>query len=325
MTNSMANRRRPLRFRWLPFASLGFLWLLTACAQAPSPPAPSGPFIRFGIARFFATDPLNVLDRLKGWGFDYVEPSLSDVAKMSEDDFASLAARVRAAGTPVEAMNFFVPKEVRLTGPDADSARIRAYLEKSLARAERLGAKIVVFGSGGARAVPAGFPMERARAQLLDFVRACATEIDRRGYGITIAVEPLPPSVTNVLLTLDECAAFVDAADRPRIQTMFDFDNMAGANDDPDAILRAGTRIVHVHMANPARGRVYPRDPDEDSRYRRVVANLRTIGYRGRVSLEANSPDLPADAPAGLAVLRALTAGVTSSVDSVRQLNLRKK
>ena len=283
---------------------LGLLAAFIGCAEPSPRPAEGRLELRFGLAKFGDVDPLAVVDKLKAWGFDYAEPSLSQVSALSDAEFETLLVRVRAAGIPVESMNWFVPKEIKLTGPAADPAAIRAYLEKALARADRLGAKIVVFGSGGARAVPDGFPRDKAWAQLRDFVRLYGEVIGRNHFGMTIAIEPLPPTVTNILLTLDETLRLAREANRPRVRTMFDFDNMAVAGDAPDAILRAGDEIVHVHMANTHNGRVFPRDESEDPRYATVFANLRAIGYRGRMSLEANSKDLEADAKAGLAFLK---------------------
>jgi sugar phosphate isomerase/epimerase len=279
--------------------------LSPGCAPSPGAPAREGAR-RAGLAHYFGCEPLDHLGQLKGWGFDYAEVALSKVAAMPEAEFGELLARVRAAGVPVEAANFFVPGEVRLCGPEADPAGIREYVERSLARAERLGVRVVVFGSGTARRIPEGFPREAARGQLRDFARLCAAEIGRQGYGLKIAVEPLPPSVTNVLLTLRETLDFVRSVDDPRIGLLFDYDNMMMAGDDPGALAEAGDLVLHVHVADGAHGAGFPAPGKEDPRLVRAFALLRRTGYRGRVSLEAGVKDAEADLKAGLALVRRL-------------------
>jgi hypothetical protein len=44
-----------------------------------------------------------------------------------------------------------------------------AYVAKAFDRVARLGVRIVVFGSGGARRVPEGYPRDDAVRQMVDF------------------------------------------------------------------------------------------------------------------------------------------------------------
>jgi sugar phosphate isomerase/epimerase len=60
-------------------------------------------------------------------------------------------------------------------------------------------------------------------------------------------------------------------------------------------------------MANP-QGRVFPLAWDEFD-YAPFFATLRAIGYSGRLSVEASSPDVPAQAPTSIALLRKAFAG----------------
>jgi sugar phosphate isomerase/epimerase len=60
-------------------------------------------------------------------------------------------------------------------------------------------------------------------------------------------------------------------------------------------------------MANP-NGRVFPLAWDEFD-YEPFFANLRRIGYEGRISVEASTQDLIGDAPKSIALLRRHAAG----------------
>jgi len=158
----------------------------------------------------------------------------------------------------------------------------------------------VVFGSGGARRVPDGFPKDDAFKQLVEFGRRVAQEA--RTHNITIAVEPLRRQETNIINSAAEGLELVNAIDHPNFQLMIDFYHLASEREDPAIVLRAREHIRHLHMANP-QGRVYPLAWDEYD-YAPFFANLRTIGYDKRMSIEASTKDFPIEAPRAIALLR---------------------
>ena len=85
----------------------------------------------------------------------------------------------------------------------------------------RLGVRLVVFGSGGARQVPEGFSKQEAFQQLVDFGKRIAPEA--RSRNITIAIEPLRKQETNIVNNTTEALAWVNAVNDPKIQLMIDF------------------------------------------------------------------------------------------------------
>ena len=233
-------------------------------------------------------------------GFDYVEINASKVAALTGDEFQQLAATVDRLGIPVAAANVFLPGSIKLTGPEVDPARQIAYVTSTLGRLKRLGVKIQVLGSGGARRVPDGFSREEAFNQLVDFCRRIAPVA--RDTGITIVVEPLRKQETNIINSAREGLALVRAVDRPEIKLLVDYYHLAEEGENADIIAEAGPLLAHTHIANPA-GRVYPLSLDE-SAYGGFFANLCKIGYSGRMSVEASTKDFSADAPKSLALLR---------------------
>ena len=233
-------------------------------------------------------------------GFDYVETNASKVAALTDEEFMKLAAQVALLRIPVAASMSFIPGSIKLTGPEVDPARQLAYVSTTLARLKRLGVKVVVFGSGGARRVPDGFSREEAFNQLVDFCRRVAPVA--RDNGITIVVEPLRKQETNIINTAREGLALVKAVDRPEIKLLVDYYHLAEEGESPDVIAEAGSLLAHTHIANP-NGRVYPLSLDE-SAYGGFFSNLCKIGYSARMSVEASTKDFPADAPRSLALLR---------------------
>ena len=243
---------------------------------------------------------LKNVDAAKAAGFEYVELSTTEVAGLSDAEFEQAAARIRQIGLPVPAANLFLPATIKVTGADIDLNQQMAHVRKAFARLAALGTEIVVFGSGGARRVPDGFPKEQAFQQLVAFGRRIAPEA--RARGITIAIEPLRHEETNIINSAAEGLALVNAIDDPNFQLMIDFYHLASEKEDPAIVVRAAPHIRHLHMANP-RGRVFPRKWEEFN-YAPFFAALNEIGYDRRISVEASTQDFSTDAPLAIALLR---------------------
>ena len=271
-------------------------------------PADAPPRLRYGVAAFGTVHPLQSIDTLAALGFDYAEPALSQLVALPADALAAARAKVAASKIRIETMNWFMPgTEIKLTGPDVDRARIRSYLETSLRLAESFGVKVVVFGSPGARSIPDGFPRDKAWEQLKDFLRTCGEVIQSRGYGMVIGIEALRRPETNVINSVAEALKIAREVNHPKIRLIVDFYHLAFENEDPAVILQAADMIVHLQIAEP-RDRAFPVSEAGEPRYAAFFANLRKIGYRGRLSIEANSNDLEKDGRASLAFLKRMAA-----------------
>jgi D-psicose/D-tagatose/L-ribulose 3-epimerase len=236
----------------------------------------------------------------KSAGFDYVELGTTEIAALSDTDFEQAVRRIAEIGLPVPAANLFLPATLKVTGPDVNRELQMAYVRKAFDRLSRIGTQIVVFGSGGARRVPEGFPRSEAFDQLVDFGRRIAPEA--RSRGITVAVEPLRRAETNIINSAAEGLELVEAVHDPAFQLMIDFYHLASEGEDPAIVERAREHIRHLHMANP-NGRVFPLAWGEYE-YSSFFAKLRSVGYAGRISVEASSTDFATDAPRAIALLR---------------------
>jgi D-psicose/D-tagatose/L-ribulose 3-epimerase len=244
---------------------------------------------------------LKGLETAKTAGFDYVELGVTEIVALSDEEFEAALVRVKQAGIPTPNANLFVPASTKLTGPEAaDSEQLTAYVKKAFARLERLGVKIVCFGSGGARRVPDGFPKDEAFKQLVAFGKLAAREA--KAHDITIVIEPLRRQETNIINTAAEGLELVAAVNDPNFELLIDFYHLASEKEDPAIIVRAGNHIRHLHFANP-QGRVFPLEWGEFD-YAPFFANLRKIGYAGRISVEASSKDVTSEGPRAIALLR---------------------
>jgi D-psicose/D-tagatose/L-ribulose 3-epimerase len=242
---------------------------------------------------------LKDVDAAKSAGFEYVELPATEVADLTDADFETAAARLSQLGIPTPTANLFLPSTLKVTGPATDPERQMTHVRKVFTRLHRLGTEIVVFGSGGARRVPDGFSKEEAFTQLVDFGRRAAREA--RAHGITIAVEPLRRQETNIINSAAEGLELVKAVNDPNFELMIDFYHLASEQESPDIVLRARDHLRHLHMANP-QGRVFPQKWDEYD-YAPFFAKLREIGYDKRISVEAGTKNLAAEAPPAIALL----------------------
>jgi sugar phosphate isomerase/epimerase len=163
-----------------------------------------------------------------------------------------------------------------------------------LRRAAAVGARVMVFGSGGARRMPEGFTDEALAWRQLEDAARLAGETAAK-YGVVIAMEPLFGRACNFFNGVDEGAAFVDRVAHPNVKLLADLFHMAAENEPLGHVADAGARLAHVHVATPAlpetgKGIAYD--------LRGYFSALRKASYDGRVSLEDNpgllrSPEAP--------------------------------
>ena len=218
--------------------------------------------------------------------YDYAELSAASTLAASEDEaaFRPTRDRILAAPIPVEAFNCFLPGQLKVVGPDVDLQAVRSYMDVALRRAAEVGASIVVFGAGGSRRTPEGFPIDRAWKQLDEAARL-AGEFAAQ-YGLTIAMEPLFKRSCNYFNRVDQGAEFVDRVNHPSLKLLADLFHVAAEEEPLENIVRAGSRLAHAHIPTPAipeTGEGFPYDFDG------FFAALAKAGYDGRISVEDNN------------------------------------
>jgi len=254
----------------------------TALAGCRSAYAQSAAQIKFGVC----TGP-DKAEKLKAIGFDFIEGGVSSTLKptLSDAEFAPELAKLKACALPFQPCNGFIPKEFRLTGPDANHGPALEYAVKACHRADQAGIPFIVFGSGGARNLPKDFDASKGKAQFIEFCQKLGDRI--KECNVTIVLEPLNKGECNILNSVTEGIEYVDAIKRPRVRLLADFYHMMKENEGPGAIRKAGARIGHCHIAE-LEGRKAPGTKGED--LRGFFKALREIGYNGGVSCECGWP-----------------------------------
>ncbi len=237
----------------------------------------------------------------KECGYDYFEWSVGDLLHPREDDsvFEAALERAKSVGLPCQAANVFIPGDLKITGPAVDQQSLHAYASTALARAEKAGLEVIVFGSGGARRIPDGFDPKQGWQQLVEFCQWLGPVAHK--HGITIAIEPLNNTETNVITSVGEGGDLARQANHPNIRLLVDGYHWAKGGDTREGILNNASLLAHTHVAT-LEGRRPPRAEDNCTPF---FAALKQAGYNGRMSIEGNIANPAEELPAALKIMQA--------------------
>ena len=234
--------------------------------------------MRFGVCAGIET-----AEALAEAGYDYIELSVAGDL-VPEEEGTAWAEKRRAIGAmPLrpEAYNSFI-RSGKIVGPDADFERLRHYVGVALSRAAEVGGAIIVFGSGGARQIPDGFPKADADQQMRDFLNLCGEESAKTGVVVTI--EPLCKSECNSINRVSEGAAWARTIGLPGVRNLADTYHMEKESEPLSAIVESADVLAHAHTADT--GRFAPGTGTYD--HAALFAALEAAYYDARLSVECN-------------------------------------
>ncbi|MDX9882753.1 MAG: sugar phosphate isomerase/epimerase family protein [Prolixibacteraceae bacterium] len=234
-------------------------------------------------------------------GYSYIEEGVRGflVPQESEEKFNGLLSLAQKSKLPVIACNSFLPGNLKSVGEEAVHPEILEFAETAFRRAKIAGVKIIVFGSGGSRAIPEGFSGEKAREQ---FVSLCA----RMGplaakYDVTVVIEPLNKKECNFINSVSEGGEIVKKVKHPNIQLLADIYHMKMDHEGPESILKYGKFLRHVHIAEKE-GRAAPGTHRED--FRPYFEALKKVKYKGNISIECRWENLENQAPLAIKTIQ---------------------
>ena len=254
--------------------------------------------MRFGVCASFEH-----LATLADAGYDYWEPALAPVLRPEQPEaeiMPPLRARLADAPLRPEAWNVLLPGDLKVVGEGVDAARQERYLEVGFSRVAALGGQVVVFGSGGSRNIPAGFSPETAQQQLEEFLGRAGNAATR--HGLVVVIEPLNRGECNVINSVAEGIALARSVHHPAVAVLSDLYHVTVEGQSYAETTQAGAWLKHVHVAGAANRRAPT--PDDQEFLTRYFQALNAAGYAGRVSVEGQWADLPAQAAETLRVLR---------------------
>lgn len=226
---------------------------------------------------------------LKSTGFDFVELPVGMTTGVSDDEYVCLRTALRRAALRPEAFNCFIPPNLKIVGPDVDMNALRAYVDLAVTRTSECGAKVIVFGSGGARNTPDGFSTLKAESQIMDFLNMVAPIAYKR--DLVIAIEPLNRRECNIINLVADAVEMAKDLSNPNIKVLADFYHIDEEKESFDNIEAACDLLAHVHVADTGRGN--PGSGNYD--YKGFFHALHAIDYQGRISIECNLRDFEKD------------------------------
>ena len=216
-------------------------------------------------------------------GYDYIElPTGTLMSAENEEGYQHVMRQIAAIWLPIEACNVFIPANLKITGPDVEQEPLWRYASIAVQRMGEIGARICVFGSGGARSIPEGFDRATALDQLQAFLEHVQTE--SVAHNVRVVIEPLNTTESNVFNSVAESDQFNVTRGINDIGVLADLYHISKENEGFAGMRDAGSRLWHAHVADADR-----RPPGEGSGadYDGFFRTLKAIGYAGTVSVEA--------------------------------------
>ncbi len=251
--------------------------------------------MKFGIC----TGPENA-QLLKSMGFDYIEGSLAETAKMTKEEISEKRKLFNGCGIKMNVTNMFFPGDIKLAGESANINQIRNYVCKAFDNASHFGVKTCVLGSGGARRIPDGYDFDKGYNQVLEAVKV-AGEI-AQGYEITIAIEPLNSKETNIFTTVAESLEACKKLNLENVCVLADIYHMFAQKEDFSILPVAANKLHHIHFCNPVE-RMFPSVCDNYD-YTPFISALKQAGYKGKISIEAHTSDIAKDGVKAINLLK---------------------
>ena len=234
---------------------------------------------------------LKNIETVKKCGFDYIELPVGDIVNMNENELKSTIELFKDLSLPASACNCLFPGDIRLCGEAFSIDKIKEHVKKAFYNGSVLGVENFSLGSGYQRHIEPDDDFEKCMEQFKTAVIEIADLAKEN--NVTVALEPLNKSETNVINTVSDGAVLVRELNKSNLKLMADTYHMDIESEDYSAISDNKDIICHIHIANP-NGRLFPK-PGDGIDYNKIFTLLNDISYNGKLSIEANSDNLEED------------------------------
>jgi D-psicose/D-tagatose/L-ribulose 3-epimerase len=231
---------------------------------------------------------LDHISQLREAGISCIELNANSVEALSQEAFETLCHTLSQEKTiAADSANCLFPGSAVPLFQDTGLKETEAYLKRLLPRLGRLGIKYLVFGSGAYRKAPEGLSQNDIKNTVCAFLTLLCKMAAQQ--NISIVIEPLNQSETNVINTTSEAIPYLDELKLPNLFLLVDLYHFEREGEALSKIEEYASVLRHVHIANPD-GRGVPSLKDQYD-YTEFFRRLRKIGYQGIVSLEYTSKD----------------------------------
>lgn len=249
--------------------------------------------MRFGVCRGF--DDFNAMKAAVEAGVDYLETGFGCLAEYSDEKFNECKGFLDSLSLPCIASNGFIPGTMKLVGDEVDYVALNEYIDRGFTRAEKLGVKTVVLGSGKARSFPEGYSSEKAKEQLAYFLSEYAAPRAEKA-GAIIVIEPLRFCESTMIYTVSDGLEIARLSGKDNVKALADLYHVYGNDDSIEGLASFKGQLCHAHIAEPVK-RLYPAASDSDEIkdiYKSFFASLKVCGCE-TCSIEAHTDDFEKD------------------------------
>jgi sugar phosphate isomerase/epimerase len=186
----------------------------------------------------------------------------------------------------------FIPGSIKLVDQALNEQLVLGYVDTVMKRASMAGLKIIVLGSGEARRIPAGFDSVQASKQFISISRKMADVAAK--YNMTIAMENLNHTETNMILSFREAVKYAKAINHPHFKLTADVYHMLMENEPAEHLLEGKGLLVNVHIAEKEE-RAYPGKRGTD--FRPYFRAMKEINYSGGIMIECRWGKIEGELP----------------------------
>lgn len=180
--------------------------------------------------------------------FDYVELPMTEIMQWDANQLENAKRTMKN----ILIANKLFPSDMQLIGDNANEERIMNYAQEAIFKANCLGIKIIVFGSGRSRSYSSYYSKTAAWKQMMLLI--CKIADFAKKKEILIAIEPLARETSNLLNTLQESYDFIENCNHSSVKLMGDAYHMKKVGDAPKDLYKYKKHLLHFHLCTSERG-----------------------------------------------------------------------
>ncbi len=222
---------------------------------------------------------LSQAQKIKDAGFDYLEINVQDVLKghQASTQWDKDSPNPNLVPIPIQTACFLLPDHLQVIGENRCPIKLQDYIQRVAKRAEKLGIKSFIFGSGMARHRDQGVDPLLADLQIQEFVDM-AGQICKH-HNIDFIVAHLSCTQTNMLNTLEEVKNLCKKINHKNVLAMVDHKQYLEQKEPESSILDIAQLINHIYV------RPLDENPPSHQDYLKFFTLLRKIDYDGRITV----------------------------------------
>ena len=208
------------------------------------------------------------------------------VKELTSDQRSELVKTMADNGLACAGLHWLLappPSGLHFTTPDkAVRGKTVDYLHSLIDFCSDLNGEMMIFGSPKQRNA-LGISVDEAKNYFVEGLLTVADHAQQR--GVKILVEHLDHTQTDVVNTLAEAKAIVEAVNHPAIQMMFDFHNTLDETEPLEMLIKKFyDKIFHVHVQEKDGKHLGMGNAAND--FVKAFQMLKDLGYQRWVSLE---------------------------------------